>query len=122
MEDKSLYAFIALIIPVIFGRYLLHQSLEKLDPDKKEALLNSVAGMQKLRFAAIFTLVGIIYFLPEVTLIILPFYIVSLTWIYWAKISKTNPPKHYTQAFFASMILGMIGIAAFIYIQQGTLL
>ena len=122
MNDNSLYAFVALIIPVAIGRFLLHKSLEKLDSDKKDALLNSVSGMKKLRFAAIFTFVGIIYFLPEATLFLLTVYILGLTWIYWAKILKINPPKHYTQAFFISMVLGIIGIAAFLYIQQGSLI
>ena len=121
MNDNSLYAFIALIIPVAIGRFLLHQSLEKLAPEKKEALLNSVSGMQKVRFLAIFSLVGIIYFLPETTIFILPIYIIGLTWIYWKKVSKENPPKHYTQAFFTSMVLGIIGIGAFLYLQQGSL-
>ena len=122
MENNSFLAFFALIIPVIIGRLLIHQSLEKLDPEKKEAILNSVSGMQKLRYIAIFSFVGIIYFLPEASVVLFPIFIIGLSWIYWSKVSKVNPPAHYTQAFFTSMVLGIIGIAAFVYIQQGSLI
>ncbi len=121
MEENSLFAFIALIIPVLLGRYLVHQSLTKMPSEKKQAIDESVQGMQKLRFFAIFVIVGTIYFLPEATYIIFPLFIVAMGWFYWAKVSKTNPPSHYTFAFFSSIVLGIIGIGAFLYLQQGKL-
>lgn len=121
MDEKSLFAFAALLIPVLIGRFLIHQSLVKMGAEKKQELVDSIAGMQKLRFIAIFLIVGAIYFLPEATYIIFPLLIIGLSWVYWAKISKINPPKHYALAFLSSMVLGIIGIAAFLYLQQGKL-
>ena len=122
MNSQSLYPFIALLIPVIIGRFLLHQATEKLDPKMKEAISNSVAGMQKLRLIAIFIIVGTIYFLPEAAIVVFPLFVLAMSWIYWQKIAKLNPPKEYTLAFIASMVLGIIGIAAFLYLTQGKLL
>lgn len=121
MDEKSLFAFAALLIPVLIGRFLIHQSLVKMGAEKKQELVDSIAGMQKLRFIAIFLIVGAIYFLPEATYIIFPLLIIGLSWVYWTKISKINPPKHYALAFLSSMVLGIIGIAAFLYLQQGKL-
>ena len=119
MQENSIYAFIALLIPVMVGRFLVHQSLEKMDAEKKAELLASVDGMQKLRFISIFVIIGAIYFLPKAIYIILPLFIVGITLFYWTKISKIKPPQHYTMAFFSSLVLGLIGIAAFLYFQQG---
>ncbi len=122
MNSQSLYPFIALLIPVIIGRFLLHQATEKLDPKMKGAISNSVSGMQKLRLIAIFIIVGTIYFLPEAAIVVFPLFVLAMSWIYWQKIAKLNPPKEYTLAFIASMVLGIIGIAAFLYLTQGKLL
>ncbi len=121
MEENALYAFIALLVPVLIGRFLIHKSLTKMPAEKKQAISESVTGMQRLRFLAIFVIVGSIYFLPEATYIIFPIFIIIMSWMYWAKVSKVNPPKHYTLAFFSSMILGIIGVGAFLYLQQGKL-
>jgi len=67
MEENALYAFIALLIPVLIGRFLIHQSLTKMPAEKKQAITESVTGMQRLRFLAIFVIVGSIYFMPEAT-------------------------------------------------------
>ena len=121
MQENSLYAFAALIIPVLIGRFLLHKSLTEMPTEKKQAIDESIKVMQRLRYLAIFVIVGSIYFLPEATYIIFPIFIIVMSWVYWAKVSKVNPPKHYTFAFFSSMILGIIGIGAFLFLQQGKL-
>ncbi len=79
MEENSLFAFIALIIPVLLGRYLVHQSLTKMPSEKKQAIDESVQGMQKLRFFAIFVIVGTIYFLPKPLILFSPYLL--LLWV-----------------------------------------
>lgn len=116
---NSIYPFMALLIPIALGRFLIYQATEKLKPETKKAISNAVAGMQKLRLIAIFVIVGTIYFLPEAAIVVFPLFIVAMSWIYWKKITPLNPPKHYTLAFVASMVLGIIGIAAFLYLTQG---
>lgn len=98
---NSSYAFVALIIPVLIGRFLLHKSLTEMPAEKKQAIDESIKGMQRLRYH--------------------PIFIIVMSWVYWAKASKVNPPKHYTFAFFSSMVLGIIGIGAFLFLQQGKL-
>ena len=119
---SNLYPFFALLVPVIIGRYLLHQATEKLEPETKKAISQSVIGMQKLRLIAIFVIVGTLYFLPEASIVVFPLIILVMSWLYWQKISKLNPPKYYTQAFIASMALGIIGVAAFLYLSQGKII
>ncbi|RUM37468.1 MAG: hypothetical protein DSY50_00205 [Desulfobulbus sp.] len=113
MEDPFLYGLLAMIIPVALARKLLQWSLNRLSPEKKEAVLASVKGMQKIRLILLAALIGLLFLLPRATAILAPGYLLGMSLLYWNRIAATNPPREYKTAYVTSVLLGLVGIGAF---------
>jgi hypothetical protein len=115
MANNQLSYFLVLLLPIVCTKIIMGRAFHRLAPEKKSELLAAVKGVNNIRYTTLFLLVMSVLFLPQSSVLLLPLFVSSMSWLYWRKMKTIELPAQYIQAFSLSVVLATAGVGLLLF-------
>ena len=111
--DQSLLAFFVLIGAIIAARFIGEAGLKALSTEQKGQLIEQIGSIRKFGLLALLVLMFATWGKPPLMVGAVVLYIVGSYGFYYTKARRLALPPAYLKSFIASMVVSLLGVAAF---------